>query len=394
MLTYIQNSKAAPHDITSVRASDVGAAMVNTPLEVSTSYRNGTGVPVTVVLRTGLTALLPPQYERGSRNFTVTYRVTLAGEVNLDIFRLSNALTPEAQLLKDALEYGHVKHRRGQKIAEITYDVTREEIQEKGGSLYLKNLDVVLSVLQGDLVPLHPYSEVGIRNRLVAENDSINNVGSFGYALQIVDNASVFGDRYININNQIYKVPVMRDPERPDGVYRVSSPSVKGDYALAPPESLYFRFDEVDAANLGLWRTYEEALTLGDVLAAKKQELESLALEIKREEAVLKREKQEREAAFEARKHKYEELRLQADDERKRQEQSFKITENRMLERQTRLKDEISELEHKRQITSMHQKDHYELRAYERKDSSEYLKLIPTFIAGVDACFLAVKKFT
>lgn len=390
---YLPRNQPVHHEIVTLAQTVADASPINPAMDVAISYDNNLGTPVTVVMRTGMTARLNPSHRRGPSAFSVRYRLSLAGDVNLDMFRLSNANTPEGRLLKDALEYGDVYTQRRRRYADITYVVTREELLAKNGSLYLDNLDIVVSLLQDELVPHHPHSVVGIRNRLVQENDPVNRVDCFGYSLQIVDNHEAFGARYVNINNRVYKVPAVSDPERPDGVYRVSSPEVQGDFDHNPPVSQYYKFDQLESAGLGLYASYQEALTLGDQLGTRKAELEVQSHELKQQEVQLKHERMERESEFDRRKQALEEIRHKAEDLRKSQEIQYKFAEQQMTVRQTQLKHELSELEYRRDVASMRHKDHYELRSYERKDSSEFLKVIPAVIAGVAAIVLAFKKF-
>lgn len=362
-----------------------------TPFETSLGYINGLNIPITVVLRSGLQITLPPTTVGGYRDFIVRHRVVTTREVKVNTVALSNNTSVESQLIRETIEKGETRYQQGQRIIELKYAVSRDELLGSGGSLYLTNLDIVITTLRDHAIPFHPHSEAGIRNRMIEENEHINTVGSFGYTIEIIDNTGVFGDRFVNVNNEVFKIHVRKDPNRPSGVYRVSSGPVKGDVDFAPPKSEYYTFDEIPTT-LGLYKSYEEALTLGDVFAARKVELDELAISIKREEAELKAEKQRREAAFDRLKHELEEERLRQEDERKRKEAEFKATESRFLERQARLKEEIAELEHRRQMESIHRKDHYEEKSYQRKDSSDLLKYIPAVVAAVAAIFVAVRK--
>jgi hypothetical protein len=323
--------------------------------------------------------------------FVICFKVTFSADVIVDTTSLSNDTSLESQLLADILESGTVTRRGVQQIGEIQYGITKEDLYRKGNALYVSNLDLVVTLLKGEHTPLHPFSESGIRNRLIEQTEEVNEVGGFGYRIDIVDNEEQFGARYININNEVFKIHPQVDRTRRNGVYRISSGPVTGDVPFTPPVSAYYSFEEAEE-KLGLYKTHNEAKTLGDVMAARKKELDEYALDIREEEQRLKQEKLRREEEFEQFKRKLERERLQEEEDRKLREQWFKREEQAMLERQTHLKAEIAELEHSRTLASMGRKDYYEERSYARKDSSELVKFVPMLIGGLIAIAAAIYK--
>src|SRR5690606_19765647 len=137
------------------------------PYEETKSFINGLNVPVTVVQRSGISVTIPPINAHITRQFVIKCRYAFSREVFVDVSKLSSDTSKEASILREAATSGSIRYQRGLCIAEINYAVDKEDINSRGGSLYLANVDVVVSTLQTHYVPFHPYSEAGIRHRLV-----------------------------------------------------------------------------------------------------------------------------------------------------------------------------------------------------------------------------------
>lgn len=383
-LQYVSMAKAVDYEVEAVEPTGSRLSPYTTSFNVDYQYVNGFSRPVTIVDRNGMRVVIPPSKSPGMGDFMVRVTITMGRDVNVNIDQLLNSTCAATRTLAEVISKGSQTHRNGGPKSEVEFRVGFSDIESRGGSLFLNNLDVVVSVLQGHLVPHHPRSEAGVRNDLVETNPAINNVGSFGYSIQIVDNGSFFGDRFININNLIYKVPTTKNPDMKDGVYLSSSGPIKGDYSLAPPIAKRFTFSEADEA-LGLYRTVDEAMSLGDVHAAKEKELKELSIHVKNEEQRLKEQKLQREAEFDRRKNELERERAEADAHRKEEE-------HRISQRHTRLKEEIAELEHQRSMEMIRAKDGYEHRSMQRKESNEIVKYLPAIFTGLLALFVALKK--
>jgi hypothetical protein len=116
-------------------------------------------------------------------------------------------------------------------------------------------------------------------------------------------------------------------------------------------------------------------MNLGDVSQAKKEELLNLEHQIQVEKAELARERQQ---------HEKEML---------DKEKALKEAEE-ARDRNARVIDEMrSEQEHRQKLERERVKDYYEDRSYERKDSNETLKFLPTLILGIGAAVAAVFKW-
>lgn len=384
---FLDRPKTPSFEASDVKPVDDVNANVQSPFEVHHQYINGFGEPITVVDRSGMRVTIPPSFQSFTRDFIIRVVISYSREVNVNIDRISHGRNPASQILSEVLRDGVLINRNGHCSHRLDFHVTSEDVNRHGGSLYLTNLDKVITNLnpdRPDLLPDHPYSDPGVRNSMVENDPAINNTGTFGYGIRIVDSAGRFGERYININQKIYKIPVVRDSGVADGVYLTSSGPVETSSGFSRPEVQWYAFEDADKA-LSLFRTVEEARTLGDVYAAKERELEEFKLEVKREGERLKAERQQREAEFEQRRRDMDAERAEEEERQKREERRFK-------ERENRIKDEMAELEHKRNLRLIERKDDYEQRSQQRKDTSEMVKYLPAVFTGLLALFVAVQK--
>lgn len=394
-MQYVDMPKPVTHVVSDATRAGSQRCPPNLQYNVDFQYINGLSRDVTLVDQNGMRIHIPCNRGQLNNQFTVRISITLGRDVNLDITQLLNSSCYATRTLGEVIQDGQMTRSRGQDTYALDYSVTLEDIETKGGNLYLTNLDIVLSIHHGDNVAPHPRSEFGIRNRLVEEESAINDVGGFGYSLRIVDSAGVYGPRFININNQVYKVPVTKTPEMADGVYLTSSGPVEGDYHFQPPISKRYDFSEADEA-LALYQTVEEAKTLGDQKAQQERQLAELRHNAKLEEDRMKRERVEREEAFEKFKQDMRTREMQ-------EEQRYKEEEQQRIARQNRIKEEIAQLEHQRNLRAMEQKesfenrsmekkDEYESRSLKRKESVEIVKYLPAVFTGVLALFVAFRK--
>ena len=390
MSQYIPNNQLINREAPLVEVPGILDLGPGSQLSIEKEFFNGFRKAVTMVDRSGMPLVIQPMNVRGLSKFIVRYTIKYRSGVNIDVERLSNATSEGMRALRDAVLSGSVRQRMGQCFAQVDYGVDEDDVQRNGGSLYLVNLDVVVSTMVGGYVPHHPFSQDGVRNRLVADNETINTAGVVGYSLQIVDNEDIFGPRYININKEIYLVQPIKDPGRLSGVYRASTAPVSESGGVGKPRAEYFAFPEAEAC-LGMFKSHEEALVMGDIAAEKKRELETLAHDLKAQEIRMKSERLDREEEFETWRRDLEQRRLAEESDRKAQEHRWKLEEARINEAGARLKEEQTRVEHLRSIAALERKDHYEERSHVRKDASEFLKWVPAIATGIAALFLAFK---
>lgn len=396
MTQYYKRPRAAPFEIEEMRVNVSQTSRLADPLTCNISYLNGLSDAVTIVQRSGLAFTVPAATDRNERDFVIRLNHSFSKGVNIDGHYLLNGVNEnspiELQKLQEALNRRNL-YARGREEFSLDYLVSRETLQKRGGSVYLVELDIVVSILSPNHVPLHPFSDVGMRAQLLESDPAVNSPKFFGMNIRIVDNNGRFGDRFVNMSGQIYKVVALKSSTLRDGVYMTSSAAVDGDYDVCPPTCTRYSFEEADA-ELKLFRTVDEARTLGDIAAATERELKELQGKLRREEHEFKLERLRREDELDVARRTYERNKLEFETDMSQRLAKLKLRELELDEQKAELDAMRRREDHLRTMEAMARKDLYEARSQNRKDVSEYIKYVPVVIAGVASILLAIKKLT
>lgn len=366
----IENVVTSNHDI---------KCLLSSPYEQHISYLNGFSESITVIERNGVETVLPPQRDRNNVNFIIRVTYTVPRDIHFDAKNLLVS-DPDISVECSAIVKAGNKiiHRNERGFVDsccfsIDYVIPREKLERRGGSVYLIERDVVISLHVGTRTPLHPFSKYFFQERLKSENTDIINENVFGFSIKIVDNNGVYGDRYVNLNGKAYRIPARRDRILNDGVYFTCTGQAFGNYDLCPPETHKYIFDEADDA-LNLFRNVEDALTYGDPVKAKEKELERVKLEFKEKEMFFENEK------------------LSMKSKINEQENELKRRQNEYADMSSRLDHMRREAEHARNMDKMYRTDYYDERSHRRKDWTETLKYIPAVITTIGAAYIAWQK--
>ena len=339
---------------------------------ITVEFINGTNQTIIVADRAGINTVIPPSNLRGVGNFIVRKKYVFNDSVKFDAMNVSNDIHEKSSVdliaLKNALEGQQFAKYLGKYYVSLDYQINLEALAACGGASYFQNIDLVISTRHESVTPPHPYSARGLERQLMLEDSDINRVETFGYKIKIVDNNNEFGDRWVNIAQNAYRVPAIRDVSLNDGVYLITSGNAPG----APPKTEFFNFTD-SGAELHLYRTREEAEALGDLHKQREQELVFLEHQIKTTENEYRLQKQKLSEESEAR------------------EREFKLKELALNEEKQKLDRIRLEQEHQKKMEELRRKDYYEDRSYVRKDSSEFMKYAPLLLTGVIALFAAIR---
>lgn len=343
------------------------------PISQTITYRNHTASPISVGWRNGLKFHLEPEYNPDNSNFICRVTITIGSDVKVDVDRLLSAVNEHSSAELRALREAYnvevkVNSYRGATII-LDYPLTLEQLQTYGGSVYFSELDIVLSLFSPEEMPAHPYSEEGRKSQIIAGSPVDHGGVGFGYAVEIVDNHARYGDRYLNIGGSVYKVKTKKDFERRDGVYIISNYAANGQLGKGGVRVTYCAFEKAQE-DLGLYKSYDEALHLGDISQARKQELLTMEHEVARMKIEGQQQKQVHEREL-----------LTMSTELKRIE-----GENSRLEARTKL------LEHDLSLERQRLKDYFDQKSYQRKDTSEVLRILPTILLGIGALLMGIKS--
>lgn len=277
MVTYGQK-RQIPR---SVRADLVGQPnVVNRPIkdikhEVITSYRNYLTYPVTVADRSGL----PVRIDIASGinlnlSFVIEKRYRLFEATYAEVRAFHDTLTEENQhahaILKPQVESDQREFRHGTYDIVIEYIISEQRMDKMSRNCYLDELDLLIYYSDIPMAPFHPYSAKGKANT----NEEIAGPG-FIYRVTINDPHSEFGDKFINIGGQIFRIIATSDPLKPSGVYLYSTKPVGTETFDTTVIETRYDFNEVKEY-IPLYNNVEDARTLGDIVTEKKRELEEM----------------------------------------------------------------------------------------------------------------------
>lgn len=357
---------------------------VQAPFNTQMLYTNGLSQPVTITLRNGLSFTIPsnPSLERYSRYFTCQIRYQAERGVNIDVTRLLDEVDPETSpqemvALKKARERAHLTPVSNAVNFGLDYSIPKDDIVRNGGAIYVHELDILVSMGIDAHLPVHPFSDFGIAVKSCYQESQQQSYSGFMSAIELIDNADKIGDVFINFYGKAYRIPARKDPERTDGFTVYQTHDVTNEDHNSDVVVSRFTYDELDKM-IGLFATPKEAEAYGSVLEQKNREIERAKQAHEEEKLRLNKDLKEQAYELETVQNKAKQAQVERDTAYQERKQLLEELERRRkLEREEQLLD---------------RKDHYERRAYQRKDSSEFLRWIPHVIVGIGGLFMAFQK--
>jgi hypothetical protein len=349
------------------------------------SFINSTTHPITIVERSGLKVPIPSRQSFRSRDFIIRQEFNISGEVKENVRAVLDVVDDSSpvvlQKLKAALLESDKLGLYARANLILDFPITLDQLKTHGGSVYHHETDFVVSLMGPATAPVHPYSERGREIKMMAETPAKVGGESFGYCVEIVDNTGRFGDRFVNIANRVYRVRTKRDVARRDGIYIGGTDPDEGELFNTGWSVNRIPLDAPDHDKYGIFKTYEEAKTLGDLTQAQKRALADV------------------EFATTHLKRDLEQEKIRHSREMADIEHDLKLAEARAKEaelvrdrREAELKEERARAEHILAMERLRLKDKYEERSMDRKDRSEALKMLPTIIVGIGAAIPIIMK--
>jgi hypothetical protein len=355
------------------------------PVEIKQEFINELHENVTIVLRNGLPFQIRGKKGQARRRLTIRYTVVISGDAMHETANVLAQITNKSPMTMRVLKEAYESHSRNYSpnqpiVLKLEYTVTREDLKKYGNSLYHHGLDCWISTVEPPSYAMHPYSEEGMLQATIWNNtpEAVKGGGAL-YAVEIVDNLGVFGDRYLNIANEVYPVRAKKDANRTDGVYITRTQPSEGELGHGEIVAAHWPFSKQDGAEFDfsqfhLYRTFTDAKTLGDIASARKQELQEKDHELqlgRKELEALKQEAERNKADF--------------DRDKQTQERENQRLQQELLERERRYKElevERERIKHELELERM------------RKDTSEIVKILPALILGAAAIITTIISVT
>lgn len=366
-------------DLMIYRSDNVGPVTngtIDAPLSVSYRYFNFTGLSAHIVKRDGIEFDIKSQPSR-SNSIIIQVIYEFGNNVELDPnkdYHNHSEKTAVGKYVMGLIE-DHESDSKSRPRRRLMYqhEIDKDKlIGELGGSIYLADLDIVVSLIQDkSIIPKHPYGRQSERYRLLEAEPNINNVDRFGMAVYIISNDNAIQPHYINLNGNVFLVPVAKNNSLHNGVYLCRSSKNTADARYPKPDIIHYEDLEEACKELNLFTNYEDASANGDYFANKEKELKLALANAKENEFKFKKLESEMRA---------KELELKQEFERETAERKADF-ERESERRQHRLSD----MEFFYKSRNMASKDHYEDMTYRRKDTSDFLKTLPVLITSAVA---------
>lgn len=241
--------------------------------EVITSYKNYLSYPVTLVDRTGLPIRLDTiDNQLSESGLVIERRYRLYDSTYTEVRAFQESLAEESQyvhgILKGQVEADHRHFRQGTHDIVIEFNLSEQRMNQVNRNCYLDELDLLIYFSDIEPAPFHPYSSKGKLNAYKEQEGP-----GFIYRVTINDPRNEFGDKFINIGGQVYRIIATSDPLKPAGVYLFSTKATGTETFDELVSETRYDFEEVKQY-IPLYNNVEDARTLGDLATEKKRELE------------------------------------------------------------------------------------------------------------------------
>lgn len=251
--------------VESVPEATLARAGLDPQLTLSLGIVNNTGRELTVVTRSGLKFTLPSYRSMTDRAVYFREGFAVAADANVALNPTDSPFTETVTTAQRL--YNSIKQRMhagsstyGRHRDAVTFNsLSLEAIIEAGGTVYVSELDVVVSIHANRAIIHHPFSEDGIKEKVKALELGD---ASLRLAMYIVDNRHYHGDRYVFFAGTVYRVPARYRPDMRDGFWAVHPvPSSVGGVDVEY-RAVHLTLEEAEKT-YNLFRTPEEAETFG-----------------------------------------------------------------------------------------------------------------------------------
>ena len=370
--------------------SGEGGGFGTPQLNFNTYFVNGLRVPVTVVSRAGLRVQIKANRTSRTGVFVGFMEKEFSASVILDTNDLLSDCGAQpsalARQIEQVLSQYHHRPLTAQptRRLNIKHEITLEDLQANGGSVYVPPLDIVVSVRDMEFAPDHPFSMQAMRENMI--DPLTQHSSGLHYHIRIVDRAGVFGGRFINLNGEVFAVPVVTEGLYQDGVYVISTHPLSDEGAFPYARADYYTFD--DAKKLPLYLTAVEAGTLGEPQSALKRALDREKHDLAMAQEDAKRQRFNSEREFEMLKRQFETDREEAKAKHSAREEAIKERELILeaMEKEAKIRAEGLRRE------TMVEEEYQKRRNMKAKMTMELLKFGPSIVVGVWGIYKAIQK--
>lgn len=347
------------------------------------SFTNSLPFAVNIIDRDGFSVTVKNnKAARSSTGYFMVYaRYSIPKTVNINSNSLLNVddndLTPELRAIKAALARENRSlplNMQPQVIVfQIAYRISSDMFKANGNTLHMSQLGITLTHANEKRMIVNPDSVMG----RILNQETVADIPGTNFRVEINDPNLIHGSRYINVLNRIFKITPTIDKTKVEGIYVYQSePPISG-----CESGTFYDFAKGDEV-LSLHKTIEEAKTNGDIKAVREQARQEREAELERTKHEQKLEQIEREKELKKEAHESALSKLVIDRLSEMQSvQKQSIDAFVELQKQVqREKEDDRQREHDLELRR--QRDEFDRRSAERKDTTELLKWGTAVVTG------------
>lgn len=370
-----------------VRQKQTEARYVNARLTHTRDFVNLTGKDLQVSLRNGLVIKIP-KIPTDIRGFMIIYDTYSIPQENVyavgeQLGLLATENDTELKIMKSVFDTVYFSRSiTGGMVFTLETLLYLKDIEDENGCIYLIDKDVVITIANHyDEAEKHPYAQFNIASekfrKLNEETSGLN------FHIELVDNDCVIGERFFCFNGKPMLIRPVKDENRVSGGYLFIQNTIPG---LENAVSERVELDQLEE-KLGLYKTEEDAITAGNSQILFTNKITELQRQISEDNLKITQTKNEYELELLNAKRKMTELEAELRD-KKLEEEKLKLE----FEKTRRTYDEtIMKLKEEAERKKYEREDYYDEKSHRRKESTEYIKMLPALIS-LAAVLVAIFK--
>ena len=385
----------------------------NNDVKIEICYINNLSCQAIVVDRNGFRHRVKPNINGEVGKFIVRTIYTLFQAVYEDCKKLLagslGVVSKEVVIIAEATK-GHSSINPYRTLVVcVDHYVTLSDLTKGNGSVYLKEVDTVISTLPFEDAHAHPFAINSVSHIAFNKAFGKDTTGPMlGIGIELVNRQVGAREMYSMFLRGVKAIPVSTDTARKEGFYITS---LQRDPRTISDHNLVTEYFPLEAAEeLGIYSSSSLAMANGDFKLLREEEISRLKheAEVIRTNAQIEKQKSDVILLETTRGYEKEMQNIKREDELKAREHDLAIRELKEdsilaardhenivrgftianQERERAHADRMQQLERERESV----KDAYEGKNYKRKDFSETLKIISATITTMGVLILAYNK--
>lgn len=366
---------------------DIQAAYSQAPsFEKKVTLVNNLPVPLGIACRDGMKFDLPPNNDINAPALVVKVDIYVSGRVK-DSILSSIAETgvensPQLKLVKNQWDRspGETRARvmSGDHVR-IEHRISMDVLKKHGGTVYVEDLDQVVSLQGCRTIKYHPFSREARLHRVLEETNTVLGgikSANFIYYVKLIDNLDRIGRRFFKIGEHVMTVEPEKSKDEPDGFYIVHNRPVETGAQKNEVICDYYK-DEDEVPFFKLHKTWQSAENDAHADEIRQANLKMTEFEARMTEA--------------SNKLKTAELNAErASVEAEQYKATIAHNEHKFSHERRMLQLEIDRFREEQR--TIKERDVADAAATSRKVTVEGVKSIPALILGVLAIVTALQK--